>query len=368
MNRREFLTTGSAAAASLTGGIAAANAHAANTADARDVLSEPRRLSVALPWRDEIKGPGDIALRVLRRLEALSEGRLRFDIRRSAAGDAVPAADRSGEAPVDPAEITFGTEHDMVRHHPAFGYFAGLPGRLALDGGTLAHWLDAADGQSLWEELARPFGYRPLLCGHLGAGPRIFSRAPIHDAASIKGLAIYAPGLSARVAEGLGAAPATALDFADAPAAFAAGRIDAIETGALYQAMQMGLHKHGRHASRLTLTPAGSTVCMRVARTAWDGFSAAEQAFFQLAAREIYITTLTETRLHQDVIARALREQHGTTFSDPARDLEAATSRVSDAVVTHAAGHDDLARAIDGSYRAFRTRNMPSVQADLPVV
>ena len=62
MNRREFLTTGSAAAASLTGGIAAANAHAADTADARDVLSEPRRLSVALPWRDEIKGPGDFSV------------------------------------------------------------------------------------------------------------------------------------------------------------------------------------------------------------------------------------------------------------------------------------------------------------------
>lgn len=361
MNRREFITTGSAAAAALTGTMTAANAQAEpGHAPGHDT----HRMIVALPWADEIKGPGDIALRVLRRVEDLSEGRFRFTIRHETGFGATGGMAEDDAAP----EIAFGSEHDMVRRNPAFAYFAGLPGKTALDGTALAHWLDAAGGQSFWDDLARPFGYHPVLCGHLGAGPQIFSHAPIHDVSNFRDLAIYAPGLSGRVADGLGAVSSPMLDFADAPAEFAARRIGAIETGSLYQAMQMGLHRHGRHVSSLSLTPAGSTLCMRMALSTWDRLAAADRALFQLAAREIYVTTLTETRLHHEVIGRALSEQHGTVFGHETRELQAAVARVSDAVVAHAAGHDAASRAIDGSYRAFRARFVNTSRMDDPLV
>lgn len=354
MNRREFITTGSAAAATLTGGITVAHAGCPG-----EFASEPASLAVAMPWRDQVKGPGDIALRVLRRIEELSDGRIRFDVTHAPPGAAAGRMPGGARA----FDVVFGTEHDMVREHPAFAYFAGLPGHTALDATALSQWLQVAGGYALWEHLARPFGYQPILCGHLGAGPRIFSRAPIRDAANFKGLAIYAPGLSARVAEGLGALPMTMLDFAEAPGAFADGRVDAIETGSLYQAMQMDLHRHGRFASQLGLVPSGTTMTMRVATRTWDGLAPSDKALVDLAAREVYVATLTETRLHQDVIARALAEQHGTEFAGWTRELEAALTRISDAVVAHAAGHDATSREIDQSYRAFRARCMAPIQS-----
>ncbi|MEQ1711940.1 MAG: twin-arginine translocation signal domain-containing protein, partial [Hyphomicrobium sp.] len=131
MDRRSFLKTTTAAAAasaaiaplSSAGPVAASEAPAIDIAPvaAPAILSGVRELVMAMPWRDSVSGPADQAFRIARRLEAALDGRWRITPRQHGFGglEAVMVGD---------ADLTFGTENQNLSFHPAFAYFAALPG------------------------------------------------------------------------------------------------------------------------------------------------------------------------------------------------------------------------------------------------
>src|SRR4029450_7043115 len=114
--------------------------------------------------------------------------------------------------------------------HPAFAFFAGLPLGEGLPSADLDGWLTLGGGQLLWDELARPFGLKPLGAGHPGAGGGLGSSVRLQAAADLVGLPVAATGLAARVLEVMGA---EVIDVAapDLGAALTTGRVRAGEAG-----------------------------------------------------------------------------------------------------------------------------------------
>src|SRR5512145_2558247 len=76
MHRRAFLTSTGAAAASAAVAANAAASPSASEIAAPHPASRARRLRLALAWRDDVAGAGEQAVRLARRIERATDGRL----------------------------------------------------------------------------------------------------------------------------------------------------------------------------------------------------------------------------------------------------------------------------------------------------
>ena len=135
MHRRDFLRTSSLAAAVL----GAKAASAAPGLGAPAILNKTLELTFASPWKAASGGYPDQAYGFARRLEQTLGGRLKLHLetRPQSAIEAVGSG---------ASDLYFGPEHANVAHHPAFGYFAGLPGNAAADSAAFEAWLVAGGG------------------------------------------------------------------------------------------------------------------------------------------------------------------------------------------------------------------------------
>ncbi|HEX2840219.1 hypothetical protein [Hyphomicrobium sp.] len=340
MDRREFLITSGGAAVAATSAVAA---HATEPGEASQTARETgaRVLRLSMPWADTPQGPADSVRRLVRRFEIMTEGRYRIEIS-SQAQDV--AAD---------ADLVHGTAHDFAGLHPAFAYFAGLPGSSGLGAQDFAHWIAVGGGQMLWDDLAGQHGWKPLLVGHSGEAPPLWSRQAIGGLGDLAGQRISAPGLGADVARALGA-EAIPVAPDDIAAAIQDGRIFAAETG-LLTALAGGVARSAHFATGTGLNGRGTALSLTVRLSVWESLPEHDRAILTAAAMEEYQASLAEGRAHEHVACRALAATFGITFAPWPSDVAEAIDRVAEATIAHVAGQDALAARIDQSYMAFRS-------------
>lgn len=251
------------------------------------------------------------------------------------------------------ADLRFGTAHELAAQHPAFAYFAGLPGAAGLSAHDLAHWLAVGGGQMLWDDLAAEAGWVPLLAGHSGEAPPLWSKAPIGSLGELAGLRIAAPGLGADVARALGAEP-TPVPAGDVVAALEDGRIAAAEAGGPLQSLAAGVQRAAAHATGDGLNRHGTAHSFNVRLAVWERLSTAERAIFAAAAAEEFQLSVAEARAHERLTRDVLARSFGVRFSPWPGDIQDAIDRLAEATVAHVAAHDSVAARIDHSYMAFR--------------
>src|SRR5262249_5822598 len=147
-----------------------------------------RQLTLASDARDL---PGCGADRLARRIETATGGR--YWIAQASGTD---------------ADLTYGS---AVRHadmHPAFAVFAGLPFSHGLDAAIQLTWLAAGGGSMLWDELAAAHGFKPLVVGHTGPSPGVWSAIRLETPSDFAGVRVHAQGLAGDTLRDLGALPA----------------------------------------------------------------------------------------------------------------------------------------------------------------
>ncbi len=344
MDRREFLITGGGAAVAAASPAAAPSedAPAPSAVGAPTPVTSPL-LRLAMPWADTPQGPADSAHRLARHLEALTGGRYRIEVAASAAS----LPDHDGELTLSPA-------HDFAPLHPAFAYFAGLPGSGGLGAQDLADWIAIGGGQMLWDDLSRRHGWKPLLAGHSGEAPPLWSRQPIESLSDLAGRRIAAPGLGGDVARALGAEADEAPLPQDAAAALAEGTLFAAEAGGLMTSLALGLARSAAHATGEGLNGRGTALALNVRLELWERLSDTDKAVFAAAASGELQRSLAEQRAHQG-LARRVLEARGVRFAPWPPDIAEALDRVAEATIAHVAGRDEIALGIDRSYVAFRT-------------
>ena len=337
MDRRKFLIS--------TGGVAvaaAASSAGAETAGpdvgTRSTSQGATVLRLAMPWADRPQGPGESARRLAQRFETMSGGRYRLEIAGSA----------------EDADLLHSSPDAFAHHHPAFAYFAGLPGSAGLPAGDVSHWLTVGGGQMLWDDLAADYGWKPLLAGHLGHAPPLWSRAPITRLADIAGEPLAIGGLGAEAARALGA-DAHALTPDAAVRALEDGTIRAAETGGLLTSLALGVGRVARHATGHGLNGGGTALALHVRLDAWDRLAPRDQAVLAAAAEQEFHASLAEACAHDRLARHTLETAFGVTFSPWPADIAGALDRVAEATVAHVAGYDARAARIDQSYMAFRS-------------
>lgn len=337
MDRRDFLiTTGGAVVAATS---TAANAEAP-ASDPIHPAAAARPLRLAMPWDDTPQGPADGARRLARQFEAMTGGRYRIEI--TGARGAEPEAD-----------LYLGTAHDFAPHHPAFAYFAGLPGARALPAAALPQWLAVGGGQMLWDDLAADLGWKPLLAGHLGDAPPLWSRTPIAVLGCLAGRKAAGQGLAADVLRAIGAEPVT-LAPGDVSAALSNGTLDAAEAGGLVASLAGGVASAAPFATGRGINAHGTALALHVRLPVWDSLGEAGQLILAAAAAEAYQASIADMLVHEGLARQVLESSAGVTFQPWPADVAEAISRVSEATIAHVAAFDGRAQRIDHSYFAFR--------------
>jgi TRAP-type mannitol/chloroaromatic compound transport system substrate-binding protein len=356
MDRRSFIVNSGAAAAVTTVGLSADQVAAAGTQPGTSTsLATPAVHTAHSDTRELVfssvvplsHGPvGANALRLARRIETASAGRLRITHK-------PPTDSALTSVMIGDADLAFGSDHHNVGHHPAFGYFAGLPFYCGLDPDGLQAWLTVGGGQMLWDDLAADFNVKPLLAGHTGRSPGLWLTHEISTVAGFKGQTLAVQGLARAVVRDLGGL-SLALQVTEIASALADGRIVGAEVGGPFHGMMSGLHTGAKIHIGQGITNTGSTFTLNVRRSLWEQLSSADQALLEACAAEETRNMLSETTALNPIARTSLSQEHGVTFSHFSGELIGALSRTADAVVANVAGSDAKARRIDDSFMSFR--------------
>jgi TRAP-type mannitol/chloroaromatic compound transport system substrate-binding protein len=337
MHRRGFLTSGGAAAVAAGAGPGRAGANFAPP-EAEIPAASPagaRRLTLSLPPGEELAGFA--ADRLAQRLAVATGGRFRIE----------------RGAPGTPCDLGFGDAQRLSALHPGFAFFAGLPAGAGLPSAEFEAWLIIGGGQLLWDELARPFGLKPLLVGHGGEPVGLWSNVRLEQVTDLAGLQVTADGLAARVLERLGARP-IAVSPARLRAALAQGEVAAAHWAGPLPAVAFDLNPLAQCLYQPGLYASAAPTTLTVERGLWDQLAPADQAVFEACAAQEHRLRLAEAKLYAGVAA-GTRVPSKWPLRRPLpaalRDVLAAAGR---AVVAELAEHDAACRRIADSYAAYR--------------
>jgi TRAP-type mannitol/chloroaromatic compound transport system substrate-binding protein len=340
MDRRDFLKS-TAGAAALAGSVAGAG----TAAVAAPSVVTHRTLPFIMPWRAAVAGHADDGLRLARRIESASDGALRFDIIH---GDLI-----HGDRPPRGAGLAYVPAQLRVATHPAFAFFAGLPGRSALHALELDGWLTTGGGQDLWDELASAHGFKPLLAGHGGSDPVLWSRSRIEAPEDVAGRRILARGLAAEVVRALGGSPVGA-DARVEETSVEADDLDVVEWGSLVHAAAGGVPARYPFGLRGAFGSAGAAMSLEIEIGLWESLPASQRAIVAAMAAAEFRESVANAAATRRMTEAALMARFGAAIDDPSFEFRSAVDRIAAVVVAHAAAVDAMARRVNASYAVYR--------------
>ena len=337
MDRRTFLVTTTAAAATTTV-VADSAAAREQQVTAPAIVSGLQQLTFSSAWTADVPVFGDMAIDLNNRLQTALGDRYSIVVR----PDAMTESD-----------LIFSTPDAIAPSELGFAFFDGLPGSLGLSAHEHQAWLTVGGGQMLWDDLSTPHGWKPLLAGHTGPAPGLWTNRAIHSKDNLAGCNIGSFGPDRRVVHAIGATPVE-LPPAELTAALHQGRLGAAAWGNPLAALMLGLPNAASHYYRGGIRPAGTVLALNVRAGLWDQFSASDRAIFEGVAASMFAISVAEAQAHHRLALDAVVQ------SAPAltiADLPAAVSGAIDQIVVHtvsdiAAGSPDNMR-IRQSFDAF---------------
>lgn len=202
----------------------------------------PIRWRMVTSWSRTLQGPGTSAARLARRITTLTGGRIQVEV--FAAGEIVPAFAVHEAVANGTVEAGHTASFFLSGRKPEAAFFTTIPFGM----GPVEHqaWIEAGDGQALWDELYRPLGLRGLMAGNTGPSMAGWFRRPVASLDDIKGLRIRVQGLGGEVYRRLGAIPQS-IPPGDIYPALERGTIDAIEFLGPMNDLPLGLHRVAPH-------------------------------------------------------------------------------------------------------------------------
>jgi len=349
-NRRNLLR---GAGAALAGAVAAPAVARADTLRWRMVTSWPKRLP----------GPGLSAERIAERIATLSGGRLQITVH--AAGELVPAFEVLDAVGGSVAEMGHTAAFYWQGKQPAAAYYTTVPFGLT----PMEHvaWVEAGGGQALWDELYAPFGVKPFMGGNTGVCMGGWFRRDLAGLDDLKGLKIRSLGLGGEVFRRLGATPQTTPP-GEILTSLQSGVLDAAEFVGPGTDIALGLYRVApNYFSPGFNKPNGTGECL-VNLKAWQALDAEMKAIITHACAAEASFALSEMeRLNAEALA-ALTGQHGVKLKTFSAGIIAAARKQAADILGELGTRSDIARRINDSYAAFRTRTTPWSRVSLEAV
>ncbi len=298
-------------------------------------------------WPKDRTGPGISARRIAERINRLSGGRLQVDL--FAAGEIVPAFAVLDAVSNGTVEIGHTASLYWQGKIPAAGFFTSVPFGL----GPIEHqaWIEFRDGQSLWDELYRPFGVRAFLAGNTGPSMGGWFRSRIESADDLKGMRIRVQGLGAEVYARLGAVP-MAVSAGDLLPALEKGSIDAAEFLAPATDLETGLPKYAPLYYAPGFNKPNGASELLISFKAWDQLPDDLRGVVLEACRAEHTLGLADASQTNSVALSEILGRYPVTLEAFPRSVLEAASRASTALLTDIAETSALADRIVASYRS----------------
>lgn len=190
LDRRSFVT-----------GAVAAGTAAASSLPKPAIAQNRIEWSMVTSWPKGLPGLGTGAERVARRIEALSDERIKIKV--YAGDEIVPALQVFDAVSRGTAQIG----HDAAYYHTgktrAAAFFTAVP--FGMTANELAGWIHWGGGQELWDRAYEPFDIKPFLCGNTGTQMGGWYKKEINEPSDFNDLKIRMPGQGGEVVSKLGA-------------------------------------------------------------------------------------------------------------------------------------------------------------------
>jgi TRAP-type mannitol/chloroaromatic compound transport system substrate-binding protein len=305
-------------------------------------------------WRVPIAFPstlpalGDAAPWVAERLDAASDGTVRFKIEEP--GKIVPAfqiMEAVKDNKVKAGYTWVGYDQGKI---PATPLLAAVP--FGLEPVEYNAWWYFADGKELGAELYAPQNIHPILCGIISPETAGWFRTEITSLDDIKGLKIRFAGLGGKVMQKLGAS-VTVLPGGEIYQALEKGALDATEFSLPEVDQRLGFHQIAKNNYFPGWHQQFTASHLLVNKGEWEKLSASTQSFIEMGCMAAVTYSLAKSERNQGPVIAGFPEKGVTprVLPEPIlRELQAVTNEV----LAEEAAKDEMFKKIYESQQAFR--------------
>lgn len=320
------------------------------------------RWRMVTSWPKGRAGPGVSAKRIADRINAMAGGRLQVDL--FAAGEIVPPLAVLDAVSNGTVEMGHTAALYWQGKIPAAGFFTTVPFGL----GPIEHeaWIELRDGQSLWDELYRPYGVRAVLAGNTGPSMGGWFRRKLTGPDDLRRMRIRVQGLGAEVYARLGAVPMT-VSAGDLLPSLERGSIDAAEFLAPAPDLETGLQKHAPYYYAPGFNKPNGASELMISLKLWDQLPDDLRTIIIEAARAEHTLGLADAHeRNASALAEILGRNQVTLEAFPRSIIEAAR-KASSELIADIAESSPLAGRIVASYTAALNdmRGWSTLSADM---
>ncbi len=336
----------------LIGGTAAV---AAASSFPKPALAQKRHdWTMVTSWPRGLPGLGTGAERLAKRLEHLSEGRIRVQYY---ADELVPPLQVFEAVSDGDAQIG----HDAAYYHSgktrAAPFFTAVP--FGMTGMELNGWIYWGGGQELWDRAYAPFGLKPFLAGNTGTQMGGWFREEITGVEDFQGLKVRMPGQGGQVLQTLGAT-VVVLGGRSIFINLQNGSIDAAEWVGPYNDLALGFHQVAKYYYYPGFHEPGPGLECIVNQRAYDALSSELKAIVAAATAEENLLMYSEYVARSGPALKALVEEHGVKLRRFPRDVMVALGNASgDLVRSLMEDPDPITREVAQAFVKARAELMP---------
>ena len=337
-NRRSFIK-----GAALAG--AGATVAAASSFPAPAVAQKRVEMIVVATWPRDFPGLGTGAQRFAKRIEQMSEGRIK--VQYFAAKERVGAFDSFDHVASGKAQAYHAADYYWKGKHPGWAYFTAVPFGLTYT--EMNAWIRFGGGQQLWDELAGKFGLKCVMCGNTGVQMGGWFRKEINSSDDLKGLKMRIPGLGGDVMAKLGASPVS-LPGGQIYENLVSGAIDATEWVGPWNDSFMKFYEAAKYYYYPGMHEPGSMLSTGMNASWWGKLTKSDQTIIEAAASMENDVMMAEYNAKNGAALKKLVTENGVKlrrFNDDIYDsFGEAAAEVFETVQSHSA----LAKKIHGSF------------------
>lgn len=339
LHRRDVIKTGLALGAAAATGTFAAPA----------IASGRREWKMVMTWQTVLPGLGTGAVRLAKRITALSEGQL--TIKPYGGGELVPPLGVFDAVSNGTAEMGHAAPYYWLSKNRSCAFFCTVPGGLTAQEQNA--WLYFGGGLKLWHELYADFGLIAFPAGNTGTQMGGWFKKELHSKADIQGLKMRIPGLGGEVFGKLGGNPQV-IPPQELFTALQSGVIDATEWVGPWNDIALGFHRVAPYYYGPGFHEAGPTLELMINKKAFEALPRHLQQVVKIACATENMLMESEYYYNNVTTMRELRDTHGVKVREFPEDLLKAFYEISEDVVSDTATLGDINRRIYESYRAFR--------------
>lgn len=308
------------------------------------------RWRVSSAFGTHLPALGENAVHVARRLERASNGRLVLTI--DDPDEVVPAfaiVEAVENGKIAAGYTWLGYEEGRL---PASVLFGAVP--FGMTPWEYTAWWQSAGGRELAQEIYRPLGVEPILCGLIGPETAGWFRKPVETPADLAGLKIRFAGLGGRALQSLGAS-VTMLPGGELFQALEKGAIDATEFSLPEVDGRLGFDRVARFNYFPGWHQPHTAFHLVVNADAWNGLSPDLQEQVELACGDGIQRNFARAEAAQGDVIEGFRARGITTRTLSPELLEAIEAAV-ESILAQTAASDPLFARILAHQRAFHAR------------